>query len=69
MSKANIGDLVEFSRKLSKDLGNKVVKLRGIVEMVRENTVIVNQTCMENYRELDLEDRTVVNHKNYTVIG
>ncbi|WP_382920100.1 DUF2187 family protein [Streptomyces sp. NPDC057062] len=23
---------------------------------------------MENYRELELEEKTVINHKNYTII-
>jgi uncharacterized protein YkvS len=42
--------------------------LRGIVEKVNENSVIVDLTYMENYRELDLQERTVVNHKNYKII-
>ncbi|TXK89607.1 DUF2187 domain-containing protein, partial [Parageobacillus sp. SY1] len=39
-----------------------------IVEKVNENSVIVDLTYMENYRELDLQERTVVNHKNYKII-
>ncbi len=57
MKKAAVGDIIEFKN-----------GLRGIVEKVKENSVIVNLTYMENYRELDLEERTVVNHKNYKII-
>ena len=42
--------------------------MRGIVEKVNENSVIVNLTYMENFRSLDIEERTVVNHKNYRII-
>lgn len=54
---AKIGSLIEF-----KD------GLQGIVEKVNENSVIVDLTYMENYRDLELEEKTVVNHKNYRVI-
>lgn len=57
MKKAQIGDIIEF-----KD------GLQGIVEKVNENSVIVNLTYMENYQELELDEKTVVNHKNYQVI-
>ena len=57
MRKASVGSIIEF-----KD------GYRGIVEKVYENSVIVNLTYMENFRELDLEERTVVNHKNYKII-
>ncbi|MFS8652022.1 MAG: DUF2187 family protein [Caldibacillus sp.] len=57
MKKAAVGDIIEFKN-----------GLRGIVEKVKENSVIVNLTYMENYRELDLEERTVVNHKNYKIV-
>lgn len=57
MKIAKIGDIIEF-----KD------GLRGIVEKVNENSVIVDNTYMENYRELDLHEKTVVNHKNYKII-
>lgn len=57
MKKAKIGNVIEF-----KD------GLRGVVEKVNENSVIVDLTYMENYRELDLEQKTVVNHKNYRII-
>lgn len=55
--KAQIGDIIEF-----KD------GLQGIVEKVNENSVIVDLTYMENYQELELDEKTVVNHKNYQVI-
>ncbi|AEO99470.1 DUF2187 family protein [Weizmannia coagulans] len=57
MKKAQIGDIIEF-----KD------GLQGIVEKVNENSVIVDLTYMENYQELELDEKTVVNHKNYQVI-
>ncbi|GMB08680.1 YkvS family protein [Thermolongibacillus altinsuensis] len=57
MKKAQIGDIIEFKN-----------GLRGIVEKVNENSVIVDLTYMENYKELDLQERTVVNHKNYKIV-
>lgn len=54
---AEVGNIIEFRE-----------GLRGIVEKVNENSVIVDLTYMENYRELDLEEKTVINHKNYKVI-
>ncbi|QOR67768.1 DUF2187 family protein [Cytobacillus suaedae] len=57
MKVAAIGNIIEF-----KD------GLQGIVEKVNENSVIVDLTYMDNYRDLDLERRTVVNHKNYRII-
>lgn len=56
MKKAEVGSIIEFRG------------LQGIVEKVNENSVIVDLTYMNNYRDLELEQRTVVNHKNYTVI-
>ncbi|GIN19124.1 YkvS family protein [Siminovitchia fordii] len=58
MKIAKVGDLIEF-----KD------GLRGIVEKVNENSVIVDLTYMDNYRELELEEKTVINHKNYKIIN
>lgn len=58
MKIAKVGDLIEF-----KD------GLRGIVEKINENSVIVDLTYMDNYRELELEEKTVINHKNYKVIN
>ncbi|MBS4207808.1 DUF2187 family protein [Bacillus sp. FJAT-50079] len=57
MKIAELGNVVEF-----KD------GLRGIVEKVNENSVIVNLTIMDDYRDLELEERTVVNHKNYKIV-
>ncbi|MBR2516439.1 DUF2187 family protein [Geobacillus sp.] len=57
VKKAKVGDIIEFKN-----------RLRGIVEKVNENSVIVDLTYMKNYRELDLQERTVVNHKNYKII-
>lgn len=54
---AEIGNIIEF-----KD------GLQGIVEKVNENSVIVNLTIMENFHELDIEEKTVVNHKRYKII-
>ncbi len=54
---AELGNLIEF-----KD------GLQGVVEKVNENSVIVNLTHMENFHELEMEEKTVVNHKNYKII-
>jgi uncharacterized protein YkvS len=58
MKTASLGDIIEFKN-----------GLQGIVEKVNENSVIVDLTYMENFLDLDLERRTVVNHKNYRIIG
>lgn len=57
MKKAQVGNVIEFRE-----------GLQGIVEKVNENSVIVDLTYMDNYRDLELDQRTVINHKNYTVI-
>ncbi|MGM9928218.1 MAG: YkvS family protein [Bacillus sp. (in: firmicutes)] len=57
MKIAKIGNLIEFRG-----------GLQGIVEKVNENSVIVDLTYMDNYRDLELEQKTVVNHKNYKII-
>lgn len=57
MKIAKIGDVIEFKE-----------GLQGIVEKINENSVIVDLTYMENYRDLELEEKTVVNHKNYRII-
>ncbi len=56
VKRAEIGNIIEFRG------------LQGIVEKVNENSVIVDLTYMNNYRDLELEQRTVVNHKNYKII-
>ncbi|MDQ0176940.1 YkvS family protein [Bacillus chungangensis] len=57
MKIAEVGNIIEFKN-----------GLQGIVEKVNENSVIVDLTYMKNYRDLELEEKTVVNHKNYTII-
>jgi uncharacterized protein YkvS len=57
LKKAEVGNVIEFRE-----------GLQGIVEKVNENSVIVDLTYMDNYRDLELDQRTVVNHKNYTVV-
>jgi uncharacterized protein YkvS len=57
LKKAEVGNIIEFRE-----------GLQGVVEKVNENSVIVDLTYMDNYRELELDQRTVVNHKNYKII-
>jgi uncharacterized protein YkvS len=57
LKKAEVGNIIEFRG-----------GLQGIVEKVNENSVIVDLTYMDNYRDLELDQRTVVNHKNYRVV-
>ncbi|WP_174733924.1 YkvS family protein [Mesobacillus harenae] len=57
MKKADVGNVIEFRE-----------GLRGVVEKVNENSVIVDLTYMDNYRDLELDQRTVINHKNYKII-
>lgn len=57
MKKAEVGNVIEFRG-----------GLQGIVEKVNENSVIVDLTYMDNYRDLELDHRTVVNHKNYRIL-
>ncbi|MCJ8006070.1 YkvS family protein [Lederbergia wuyishanensis] len=57
MKIAEVGNIIEFRD-----------GLQGIVEKINENSVIVDLTYMENYRDFDLEEKTVVNHKNYKII-
>lgn len=57
MKKAEVGNIIEFRG-----------GLQGIVEKVNENSVIVDLTIMDNYRDLELDQRTVVNHKNYKIV-
>lgn len=42
--------------------------LVGIVQKVNKNSVIVDISMTENFRDLDLEPLTVVNHRNYTIL-
>lgn len=55
---AEIGNIIEFRD-----------GLRGRVEKINENSVIVNLTEMENFEQLGIEERTVINHKRYKIIA
>lgn len=57
MTIAEVGNIIEFKG-----------GLQGIVEKVNENSVIVDLTYMENFEELQIEEKTVINHKRYTII-
>ncbi|PIC64370.1 DUF2187 domain-containing protein [Sporosarcina sp. P13] len=57
MTIAEIGDIIEFKE-----------GLQGIVEKVNENSVIVDLTYMEDFDESSMEEKTVINHKRYTII-
>lgn len=57
MKRAQVGNIIEFRE-----------GLQGIVEKVNENSVIVDLTYMDNFLDLELDQRTVVNHKNYKII-
>jgi len=54
---AEVGNIIEFRN-----------GLQGIVEKVNENSVIVDLTYMKDFINLELDARTVVNHKNYKII-
>lgn len=58
MNIAKIGDVVEFHD-----------GIQGKVEKVNENSVIVDLTIMDNFEKLDLQERTVINHKRYKIIS
>lgn len=57
MKIAEVGNIIEFKE-----------GLRGIVEKVNENSVIVDITIMDNFHELEMEEKTVVNHKRYKIL-
>ncbi|CAM3761612.1 MULTISPECIES: DUF2187 family protein [Bacillaceae] len=57
MKKADVGNVIEFKE-----------GLQGVVEKVNENSVIVDLTYMNNFRDLELDQRTVINHKNYKIV-
>ncbi|MDG4658408.1 DUF2187 family protein [Ectobacillus antri] len=57
MKIAEAGEVIEFKN-----------GLQGRVQKVNKNSVIVDITIMENYKDLDLEPLTVVNHKNYRIV-
>ncbi|PAG35301.1 YkvS family protein [Staphylococcus aureus] len=51
MTVAEVGNIVEF-----------MDGLRGRVEKINDNSVIVDLTIMENFNDLDLPEKTVINH-------
>lgn len=58
MKIAEVGNIIEFKN-----------GLKGVVEKVNENSVIVDITMMENFHDLELEEKTVVNHKRYKILA
>ena len=56
MTVAEVGNIVEFYD-----------GLRGRVEKINDNSVIVDLTIMDNFNELDLQ-KTVINHKRYKIV-
>ncbi|MEK5079462.1 DUF2187 family protein [Solibacillus sp. FSL W7-1436] len=58
MKIAEVGSIIEF-----KD------GLKGVVEKVNENSVIVDITIMDNFHDLEMEEKTVVNHKRYKILA
>lgn len=57
MTVAEVGNIVEF-----------MDGLRGRVEKINDNSVIVDLTIMENFNDLDLAEKTVINHKRYKIV-
>lgn len=57
MTVAEVGNIVEFTD-----------GLRGRVEKINDNSVIVDLTIMENFNDLDLPEKTVINHKRYKIV-
>ncbi len=57
MKIAEAGNIIEFKQ-----------GLKGRVQKVNKNSVIVDISIMENFRDLEMEALTVVNHKNYKIV-
>ncbi len=57
MTVAEVGNIVEF-----------MDGLRGRVEKINDNSVIVDLTIMEYFNDLDLPEKTVINHKRYKIV-
>ena len=57
MTVEEVGNIVEF-----------MDGLRGRVEKINDNSVIVDLTIMENFNDLDLPEKTVINHKRYKIV-
>ena len=53
---AEVGQIVKFKG------------MKGKVEKINDNSVIVDLTIMENFNELDLPEKTVINHKRYKIV-
>lgn len=47
---------------------NLRMALQESLKKLNENSVIVDLTYMENFKDLGIEEKTVVNHKNYQII-
>ncbi|PTI81315.1 YkvS family protein [Mammaliicoccus vitulinus] len=58
MTIAEVGNIIEFQD-----------GLKGRVEKINDNSVIVDITIMDNFESLELPEKTVVNHKRYTIIS
>lgn len=54
---ANVGDIVSFD------------DMKGKVEKVNENSVIVDITINDDFDEHEMFEKTVVNHKRYKIIS
>lgn len=54
---ANVGDIVEFD------------DMKGKVEKVNENSVIVDITINDSFDEHEMFEKTVVNHKRYKIVS
>ncbi|WP_097042803.1 YkvS family protein [Salinicoccus kekensis] len=57
MIPANVGDIVAFN------------DMKGKVEKVNENSVIVDITINDDFDEHEMFEKTVVNHKRYKIIS
>ncbi len=53
---AEVGQIVKFKG------------MKGKVEKINDNSVIVDITINENFDENEMFEKTVVNHKNYEII-
>ncbi|GAA3729195.1 DUF2187 family protein [Salinicoccus jeotgali] len=53
---AQVGNIIEFQG------------MKGRVEKVNDNSVIVDITMDKNFDEHEMFEKTVVNHKRYTIV-